>query len=111
MWCGGGQLDQNASLPGYLTTNLTIKQLDPPRPDTKETIAQCALFGVRVKMITGDHLVAHSTPYTLHPTPYTLHPTPYTLLPKLSTASASRWSLATTWYPTLHPTPYTLHPR
>lgn len=31
--------------------------LDPPRPDTKETILQCKDFGVSVKMITGDHLV------------------------------------------------------
>ena len=31
--------------------------LDPPRPDTKSTIARCKEFGVSVKMITGDHLV------------------------------------------------------
>ena len=31
--------------------------LDPPRPDTKHTIERCAHYGVRVKMITGDHLV------------------------------------------------------
>mmetsp|Transcript_48954 Transcript_48954/g.78872 ORF Transcript_48954/g.78872 Transcript_48954/m.78872 type:complete len:624 (+) Transcript_48954:2-1873(+) len=31
--------------------------LDPPRPDTKQTIERCAHYGVRVKMITGDHLV------------------------------------------------------
>ena len=31
--------------------------LDPPRPDTKHTIERCAFYGVRVKMITGDHLV------------------------------------------------------
>jgi len=31
--------------------------LDPPRPDTKDTIEKCAFYGVRVKMITGDHLV------------------------------------------------------
>jgi len=29
--------------------------LDPPRPDTKETIERAALLGVEVKMITGDH--------------------------------------------------------
>jgi hypothetical protein len=29
--------------------------LDPPRPDTKHTIEQANLFGVEVKMITGDH--------------------------------------------------------
>jgi H+-transporting ATPase len=31
--------------------------LDPPRPDTKETIAQAHNYGVAVKMITGDHLL------------------------------------------------------
>eukprot|EP00758_Cryptobia_borreli_P016204 Tbor_TRINITY_DN6086_c1_g1::TRINITY_DN6086_c1_g1_i4::g.10259::m.10259/K01535/PMA1, PMA2; H+-transporting ATPase len=29
--------------------------LDPPRPDTKETIRKSKLYGVDVKMITGDH--------------------------------------------------------
>eukprot|EP00475_Leptophrys_vorax_P025001 TRINITY_DN3479_c0_g3_i1.p1 TRINITY_DN3479_c0_g3~~TRINITY_DN3479_c0_g3_i1.p1 ORF type:complete len:960 (+),score=272.83 TRINITY_DN3479_c0_g3_i1:233-2881(+) len=31
--------------------------LDPPRPDTKQTIADARSFGVMVKMITGDHLL------------------------------------------------------
>ena len=31
--------------------------LDPPRPDTEETIRRCKDYGVGVKMITGDHLV------------------------------------------------------
>jgi magnesium-transporting ATPase (P-type) len=31
--------------------------LDPPRPDTKQTIDEAAIFGVCVKMITGDHLL------------------------------------------------------
>eukprot|EP00300_Choanocystis_sp_HF-7_P004147 c13171_g1_i1.p1 GENE.c13171_g1_i1~~c13171_g1_i1.p1 ORF type:complete len:741 (-),score=194.91 c13171_g1_i1:68-2290(-) len=31
--------------------------LDPPRPDTKETIDNARKFGVDVKMITGDHLL------------------------------------------------------
>jgi len=31
--------------------------LDPPRPDTKETIRKAMEFGVDVKMITGDHLL------------------------------------------------------
>jgi H+-transporting ATPase len=31
--------------------------LDPPRPDTKETIDRARDFGVEVKMITGDHLL------------------------------------------------------
>mmetsp|Transcript_34189 Transcript_34189/g.75828 ORF Transcript_34189/g.75828 Transcript_34189/m.75828 type:complete len:1030 (+) Transcript_34189:195-3284(+) len=36
--------------------------LDPPRPDTKETIHRAMAFGVDVKMITGDHvLIAKET--------------------------------------------------
>jgi H+-transporting ATPase len=31
--------------------------LDPPRPDTKQTIEDSKTFGVAVKMITGDHLL------------------------------------------------------
>mmetsp|Transcript_29232 Transcript_29232/g.59858 ORF Transcript_29232/g.59858 Transcript_29232/m.59858 type:complete len:1035 (+) Transcript_29232:497-3601(+) len=31
--------------------------LDPPRPDTKQTIIDANKFGVNVKMITGDHLL------------------------------------------------------
>jgi len=31
--------------------------LDPPRPDTKQTIEDANKFGVAVKMITGDHLL------------------------------------------------------
>jgi H+-transporting ATPase len=31
--------------------------LDPPRPDTKQTIADATRYGVKVKMITGDHLL------------------------------------------------------
>jgi H+-transporting ATPase len=31
--------------------------LDPPRPDTKETIRRAFAYGVEVKMITGDHLL------------------------------------------------------
>lgn len=31
--------------------------LDPPRPDTKQTIEDAAIYGVAVKMITGDHLL------------------------------------------------------
>lgn len=36
--------------------------LDPPRPDTKQTIADAVHHGVDVKMITGDHyLIAQNT--------------------------------------------------
>jgi H+-transporting ATPase len=31
--------------------------LDPPRPDTKQTIVDAHHYGVQVKMITGDHLL------------------------------------------------------
>jgi len=31
--------------------------LDPPRPDTKQTIEDSISYGVQVKMITGDHLL------------------------------------------------------
>lgn len=31
--------------------------LDPPRPDTKQTILDANKYGVNVKMITGDHLL------------------------------------------------------
>jgi len=31
--------------------------LDPPRPDTKKTIKEANHYGVKVKMITGDHLL------------------------------------------------------
>jgi H+-transporting ATPase len=31
--------------------------LDPPRPDTKATIDTAVKYGIRVKMITGDHLL------------------------------------------------------
>jgi H+-transporting ATPase len=31
--------------------------LDPPRPDTKQTIEDAIKYGVAVKMITGDHLL------------------------------------------------------
>jgi H+-transporting ATPase len=31
--------------------------LDPPRPDTKQTIDRAREYGVEVKMVTGDHLL------------------------------------------------------
>lgn len=39
----------------YMLGLLTF--LDPPRPDTKETIHRAVSYGVEVKMITGDHLL------------------------------------------------------
>jgi len=40
--------------------------LDPPRPDTKQTIIDANKYGVNVKMITGDHLlIAKQTAKTL----------------------------------------------
>ena len=41
--------------------------LDPPRPDTKQTIADANANGVAVKMITGDHLlIAKETGQSIH---------------------------------------------
>ncbi|KAL1919362.1 uncharacterized protein VTP21DRAFT_2055 [Calcarisporiella thermophila] len=34
-----------------------ISLLDPPRPDSAQTIAECESMGVNVKMITGDQLI------------------------------------------------------
>jgi len=34
-----------------------ISLLDPPRPDSAQTIRECALLGVEVKMITGDQQI------------------------------------------------------
>merc|ERR1719231_1877492 len=34
-----------------------ITFLDPPRPDTKDTVAKCKHYGTAVEMITGDHLL------------------------------------------------------
>jgi H+-transporting ATPase len=39
----------------YLMGILTF--LDPPRPDTKETVRRARMHGVEVKMVTGDHRV------------------------------------------------------
>ena len=41
--------------------------LDPPRPDTKQTIEDASKYGVSVKMVTGDHLlIAKQTAKTLN---------------------------------------------
>lgn len=44
-----GDDDEEWHMAGILTF------LDPPRPDTKDTIRKSKLYGVDVKMITGDH--------------------------------------------------------
>ncbi len=31
--------------------------IDPPRPEAIEAVAECQRAGVRVKMVTGDHVV------------------------------------------------------
>lgn len=42
--------------------------LDPPRPDTKQTIADARAFGVTVKMITGEQQArANRPPSSLTP--------------------------------------------
>ena len=46
-----GSVDGPWQMVGLLTF------LDPPRPDTKDTIDRSNAFGVAVKMITGDHLL------------------------------------------------------
>eukprot|EP00605_Chrysophyceae_sp_TOSAG23-4_P002711 GSChrysophyteH1.ASY1.ANO1.2990.1 assembled CDS len=62
-------IDYNLSLNGYKTLGVSLKvadkpwvfvgilpQMDPPRVDTEVTINALKNAGVRVKMITGDHL-------------------------------------------------------
>jgi H+-transporting ATPase len=46
-----GGVDGEWQMAGLLTF------LDPPRPDTKDTIDRARDYGVEVKMITGDHLL------------------------------------------------------
>ncbi|KAG9299910.1 hypothetical protein G9A89_009637 [Geosiphon pyriformis] len=48
------------TIPGDLNTYQLvgmISLLDPPRPDSAETIRRCRDYGVEVKMITGDQLI------------------------------------------------------
>ena len=62
-------MDRDFSKAGYKTLGVSVKindgpfkfvgilpMLDPPRHDTKQTIANLIRAGIRVKMITGDHL-------------------------------------------------------
>jgi H+-transporting ATPase len=63
------KIDYDFSKNGYKTLGVAVKirdgpfryvgilpMLDPPRHDTKETIANLVAAGIEVKMITGDHL-------------------------------------------------------
>lgn len=47
--------EQNINAVWHITGMLTF--LDPPRDDTKDTIARSQAYGVPVRMITGDHLL------------------------------------------------------
>ena len=51
------RMDEQGPLAGKWRFLGILTFSDPPRPDTKHTIERCHYYGVRVKMITGDHLV------------------------------------------------------
>lgn len=53
-WVEGAK-EQNVTPVWHVTGLLTF--LDPPRDDTKDTIATSQAYGVPVRMITGDHLL------------------------------------------------------
>eukprot|EP01118_Nematostelium_gracile_P017361 TRINITY_DN7391_c0_g1_i1.p1 TRINITY_DN7391_c0_g1~~TRINITY_DN7391_c0_g1_i1.p1 ORF type:complete len:1029 (+),score=332.17 TRINITY_DN7391_c0_g1_i1:111-3197(+) len=53
-WVEGAE-EQKINAVWHITGLLTF--LDPPRDDTKETIAKSQAYGVPVRMITGDHLL------------------------------------------------------
>eukprot|EP01114_Cavostelium_apophysatum_P018942 TRINITY_DN5964_c0_g1_i1.p1 TRINITY_DN5964_c0_g1~~TRINITY_DN5964_c0_g1_i1.p1 ORF type:complete len:1046 (+),score=348.60 TRINITY_DN5964_c0_g1_i1:162-3299(+) len=53
-WVEGAE-EQNVTPVWHITGMLTF--LDPPRDDTKETIARSQEYGVPVRMITGDHIL------------------------------------------------------
>lgn len=53
-WVEGAE-EQHINPIWHITGMLTF--LDPPRDDTKETIARAQAYGVPVRMITGDHIL------------------------------------------------------
>lgn len=54
------EASKNAPVTWHLAGLLTF--CDPPRDDTKDTIARATQYGVPVRMITGDHvLIAKKT--------------------------------------------------
>jgi H+-transporting ATPase len=53
-WVEGAE-EQHITPVWHITGMLTF--LDPPREDTKQTIARSQAYGVPVRMITGDHLL------------------------------------------------------
>jgi H+-transporting ATPase len=53
-WVEGAE-EQHITAVWHVTGLLTF--LDPPREDTKDTIARSQAYGVPVRMITGDHLL------------------------------------------------------
>ena len=65
----GWQADEEFGLKGYKTLGISIAEgdgewvfigilpmIDPPRHDSKETIRKIKAAGVRIKVITGDHV-------------------------------------------------------
>jgi H+-transporting ATPase len=53
-WVVGGD-NQNVIVNWHITGLLTF--MDPPRDDTRDTIARAQSYGVPVRMITGDHIL------------------------------------------------------
>jgi magnesium-transporting ATPase (P-type) len=55
--CGTGALElQDDVAPRYTLLGL-VGMIDPPRPEAIAAVQECRRAGVRVKMVTGDHLV------------------------------------------------------
>jgi len=47
---------EHEDINGHLTLLGMVGMIDPPRPDAVAAVAQCHSAGIRVKMITGDHV-------------------------------------------------------